>query len=68
MKRKRHETRRERSARLSESPKVAEKTNAGPAELPYGTIVGVLLIWIAIAGIYGQTIRVPAIDYEDSFY
>ena len=69
MKRKRHETRRERGARLSEPPRVAEKnSNAGPAERPYGTVVGVLLILISLISIYGQTIRVPAIDYEDSFY
>lgn len=69
MKRKRHETRRERSARLAESTKVAEKNGDGrQAERPYWTVIAVVMIVTGILAIYGQTIRVPAIDYEDAFY
>jgi len=69
MKRKRHETRRERSARLSESTEFPEKNaNDGQAERPYATVIAVVMLLTGILAIYAQTIRVPAIDYEDSFY
>ena len=69
MRRKGHETRRERSARLAESTKFAEKKNDDTeTEQPYATVIVVVLILTGILAIYGQTIPVPAIDYEDTFY
>jgi tetratricopeptide (TPR) repeat protein len=69
MRQKRRETRRERSARLAATPKAAEKFAADEVEpRRYLTVIGVAIILAAIVIIYGQTIRVPTIDYEDSFY
>ena len=69
MKQKRRETRRERSARLAQQSHPAEpRVSSESPERPYVTVIGVVMILIGIGAIYGQTIKVPAIDYEDSFY
>ena len=69
MKRKPRETRRERSVRLAESTKFAERNaNDGQAERPYATVIAVVMILTGILAIYGQTIKIPAINYEDTFY
>jgi hypothetical protein len=72
MKRKRRQTKKERnvqpgdSARRAEDGKAASSGMAGqPRHLP---VIGVALIVICTIVIYGQTTRVPPIDYEDPFY
>jgi hypothetical protein len=73
MKRKRRrEFQKEEAVRLAESGKQSEKSiEAGnwPGErLRYLWLAGIVLIAIGTAIIYGQTVRVPTIDYEDPFY
>ena len=64
-----------RAAKLSKHPQKHETQTAAdaPASWPgeharYLWIVGIALITFCIAIIYGQTIRVPPIGYEDPFY
>ena len=69
MNQKRRETRRERSARLAESTKPPDQSMANESgEQRYLTVIGVAIILFCTVIIYGQTIKVPAIDYEDTFY
>jgi tetratricopeptide (TPR) repeat protein len=59
-------------ARFAELPKHPEKSTESrgwPGEhFRYLWIVGIALIVLCTGIIYGQTVRVPPIDYEDPFY
>src|ERR1700757_306680 len=71
MKRKQREKRKERSARLvvTQTPQRSITTSDWLGEhFRYLSVIGVALILLSIATIYAQTLRVPAIDYEDTFY
>ena len=71
MKRKQREKRKERSARLvvTQTPQRSVTTSDWLGEhFRYLSVIGVALILLSIATIYAQTLRVPAIDYEDTFY
>ena len=53
----------------SQVPKKAVESRVWPGdESRYLTVVGIALLLLSTIIIYGQTIRVPPIDYEDSFY
>ena len=73
MKRKRRRKfREERAIELTKTFKPAEK-NAGVSRWPgaewrFATVIGIALIVAFTLGIYVQTVRVPPIDYEDSYY
>ena len=66
-----------RKQRRNRLPKAHPKFNA-PRETPAGiwpgdrtrflTLAGIALVAVLTFGIYGQTVSVPTIDYEDSFY
>jgi hypothetical protein len=73
MKRKRRrEFQKEAAARFTESQKHSEKsaeTRSWPGEqFRCLWLIGVALIALCTVIIYGQTVRVPPIDYEDPFY
>jgi len=73
MKRKRRrEIPRAEAARLAELQKLPEKrieAQAWPAErFRYLWVAGVVVIALCTAVVYGQTVRVPPIGYEDPFY
>jgi len=73
MKRKRRrESQKTEAARVAELQKHPEKSaeaRAWPGEqFRYLWVVGIVLIALCTAIIYGQTIRVPPIGYEDPFY
>ena len=73
MKRKRRRNfREERAIELTKTSKPAEK-NAGVSSWPgaggrFATVIGIALIVAFMLGIYVQTVQVPPIDYEDSYY
>jgi len=64
---KRRESRKERSARLSELRENEPKSN-GSARQRYVTVIGVAIVLLCTLVIYAQTVNVPTIDYEDPFY
>jgi hypothetical protein len=65
----RRQTRRERSARRTEQTKLPDQSTANEiGEQSFLTVTGVAIILFCTGIIYGQTIKVPAIDYEDPFY
>jgi hypothetical protein len=73
MKRKRRrEFQQEEAARFAKFQKPSEKSDEARYWLDdqsrYVTVVGIASIAFWTVIIYGQTIRVPPIDYEDSFY
>src|ERR1700704_83540 len=73
MKQKRpRELQKEGAARFTESQKRSEKsaeTRSWPGEqFRCLWLIGVALIALCTVIIYGQTVRVPPIDYEDPFY
>jgi hypothetical protein len=58
-----------RLAKLSVQPEKRGEPLSWPGErVRYLPVIGIALIALSILIIYGQTIRVPPIDYEDSFY
>jgi len=73
MSRRRHQRFRDkqapRAAGVSKQDEKATEAPGWPGERSRSLgIIGVVLIAICTALIYAQTIRVPAIDYEDSYY
>ena len=73
MKRKRRrEFQKQVAARCAELPnhseKSAEALNWPGEQLGYLWLIGIALIALCTVIIYGQTVRVPPIDYEDPFY
>jgi tetratricopeptide (TPR) repeat protein len=73
MKRKRRrEFQKEEATRFAEFPKLSEKSSEAPNWLGdqsgYLTVIGIALIALCTVIIYGQTVQVPPIDYEDPFY
>src|SRR5207245_10522228 len=70
MKRKRRrESQKQVAARCAELPnhseKSAEALNWPGEQLRYLWLIGIALIALCTVIIYGQTVRVPPIDYED---
>src|SRR5258708_447388 len=73
MKRKRRrELQKEGTARSTDSQKHSEKSAEARRwpgeEFRYLWLIGIALIALCTVIIYGQTVRVPPIDYEDPFY
>lgn len=72
MKRRPHEFRKKGTVRLTETERQPEKgagTRGWPGEqFRYPTVVGIALVALCTIIIYGQTIQVPPLDYEDAFY
>jgi protein O-mannosyl-transferase len=73
MKRKRRrELQKEGATRFTESQRHPEKSAEARSwpgeEFRYLWLIGISLIALCTVIIYGQTVRVPPIDYEDSFY
>jgi tetratricopeptide (TPR) repeat protein len=74
MKRKRHRVKKEKEAvaRSAELPnrslKIATAPNWPGGKSRYHWLIGIALVALSTAIIYGQTVRVPAIEYEDPFY
>ena len=64
---KRRENRKERSARIAELQREQPKS-IGSVQPRYIAVIGAAIVLLCTVGIYGQTVRVPTIDYEDSFY
>src|ERR1700730_2833579 len=73
MKRKqRRKFQEERTVRLAKSSKLPEKSAGPPAwageRFRYLNAIGIGLIVLCTLVIYAQTLQVPPIDYEDSYY
>ena len=70
MNRKQREFEKRRAIRLVKLPKSLEKSGqvlAWPGERSrYLAVIGMAIIALCTVIIYGQTVRVPPIDYEDS--
>ena len=69
---RRREPQRGQAAQITWLPKHPQKS-AATATWPgdhfrYLTVIGIALIALCTVIIYGQTVRVPPIDYEDPFY
>src|SRR5579864_3370214 len=63
------QTRLQRSARRIEQTKPPDQSTANEfGEQRFLTVTGVAIILFCTGIIFGQTIKVPAIDYEDTFY
>jgi hypothetical protein len=63
---------RTQAVRLADPPKNPEKITDAPIwpadRFRYLTLIGIALIALCTVIIYGQTVLVPPIDYEDPFY
>ena len=67
--RKSQEDRSVRVAAVSRQPeKSAEAVKLAGRAVSLSTVFGIALIVLFTVIIYGQTLRVPTIDYEDSYY
>ena len=71
-KKRRRQLERNRDARIAERLEEHGKSDAAPAwpgdRVRYLTVAAVAFIALSVAIIYGQTVRVPPLDYEDYFY
>jgi hypothetical protein len=71
-KKRRRQLEKPREARIVERPEQRETDGTAPVwpgdRFRYLSAAGIVLIALSTVIIYGQTLAVPALDYEDSFY
>ncbi len=66
---RRRNSRKERAIELTKPAKKTADVSSWPGGgLRYATVIGIALIVFFTLGIYVQTVWVPPIDYEDSYY